>query len=262
RDQTLRADVAEQLEAVDGGLGRGELDERLAQVVVDGERRVRGGVDAAGDAGLDTAERDRVGDPHGGGQARAAGLLSGERRGGGASEVVSTAPATPDSIRTSAIASATCTAEARPVPQACCRSNAGVEASRTEPITVSRVRLKSRECLSTAPATTMPRASPWRLYRAARPAMAAVSMSGLDASAYLPLDRAKGIRLPPTMATLRGLVVTCVTPVVLGVRWPATRPAEYCYSAVSYLSTPHRRQDGPRDHPRRRVQHIPHLSRR
>src|SRR5699024_2399008 len=180
----------------------------------------------------------------------------------GASEVVSTPPATPDSIRPSAIASATCTAEARPVPQACCRSNAGVEASRTEPITVSRVRLKSRECLSTAPATTMPRASPWRLYRAARPSMAAVSMSWLDASAYLPFDRAKGIRLPPTMATLRGLVVTCVTPVVLGVRWPATRPAEYCYSAVSYLSTPHRRQDGPRDHPRRRVQHIPHLSRR
>src|SRR5699024_11684751 len=64
-------------------------------------------------------------------------------------------PISPDSIRPSAIASATCTAEARPVPQACCRSNAGVEASRMEPITVSRVRLKSRECLSTAPATTM-----------------------------------------------------------------------------------------------------------
>src|SRR5699024_10349126 len=83
RDQTLRADVAEQPEAVDGGLGRGELDARLAQVVVDGERRVRGGVDAAGDAGLDTAERDRVGDLHGGGQARAAGLLQVERRGRG-----------------------------------------------------------------------------------------------------------------------------------------------------------------------------------
>ncbi len=33
-------------------------------------------------------------------------------------------------------------------------------------------------------------------------------MSWLETSAYLPFERAKGIRLPPTMATLRGLVVT------------------------------------------------------
>ena len=73
--EALRADLAEQLEAVKVALGRGELDEGLAQVVVDRQRGVRGGVGAAGDAGLDTAERDRVGDLDGGGQAGTAGLL-------------------------------------------------------------------------------------------------------------------------------------------------------------------------------------------
>src|SRR4051794_34494260 len=38
--------------------------------------------------------------------------------------------------------------------------------------------------------------------------MAAVSMSWLDASAYAPFDRAKGIRLPPTTATRR--VLACI----------------------------------------------------
>ena len=58
-----------------------------------------------------------------------------------------------------------------------------VVGDRLEPRTASRVRLKSRLCLMTAPATTSPRRSPARPWRATRPSMAAVSMSWFAASA-------------------------------------------------------------------------------
>ena len=59
----------------------------------------------------------------------------------------------------------------------------GSRAPACEPSTDSRVRLKSRECLSTAPATTSPTRSPSRPKRVTRPSIAAVSMSWLEASA-------------------------------------------------------------------------------
>ena len=59
-------------------------------------------------------------------------------------------PATPESIWPTAILLATRIVASRPVPQACCTSNAGVRADRLDPRTASRVRLKSRLCLSTA----------------------------------------------------------------------------------------------------------------
>ena len=60
--------------------------------------------------------------------------------------------------------SSRCTiAVSRLVPQARCRSNAGVSGARPLSSTHSRVRLKSCECLSTAPAPTSPRRSPRRL---------------------------------------------------------------------------------------------------
>ena len=52
-----------------------------------------------------------------------------------------------------------------------------------EPSTLSRARLKSRACLSTAPATTSPSRSPSSPKRPASPSRVAVSMSWLDASA-------------------------------------------------------------------------------
>ena len=79
--------------------------------------------------------------------------------------------------------------------------------SSAEPSTHSRVRLKSRLCLSTAPATTSPARSPCSPKRATSPSSAAVSMSWFEASAYGPLERAKGIRLPPRMAILSGIVL-------------------------------------------------------
>jgi hypothetical protein len=57
--------------------------------------------------------------------------------------------------------------------------------------------------LSTAPAATSPITSPCSEKRLTRPSSAAVNMSWFDAFAYGPLDRAKGIRLPPMIATLR-----------------------------------------------------------
>ena len=69
------------------------------------------------------------------------------------------------------------------------------------------MRLKSRACLSTAPATTSSTRSPPRPKRATRPSIAAVSMAWLDSVAYGPLARAKGIRLPPTTAAWRGEVM-------------------------------------------------------
>src|SRR3954471_20496399 len=121
----------------------------------------------------------------------------------GASDVVSTPPAMPDSIWPRAILFATRIAASRPVPQACWTSYAGVVADSFEPKTLSRVRLKSRECLRTAPATTSPSCLPCRPKRATSPSSVAVSMSWLDACAYVELERANGIRFPPTIAALR-----------------------------------------------------------
>ena len=101
----------------------------------------------------------------------------------GASEVVSEPPATPTSIWPSAILLATWIVAWRPVPHACWRSVAGVSGASLEPSTDSRVRLKSRLCLSTAPATTSPRRWPSRPKRAASPSSAAVSISWLLAVA-------------------------------------------------------------------------------
>ena len=55
---------------------------------------------------------------------------------------------------------ATRIAASRPVPHACWMSYAGVGGSSLEPSTTSRVRFQSRECLSTAPATTSSTRSP------------------------------------------------------------------------------------------------------
>ena len=129
----------------------------------------------------------------------------------GASEEVSTPPAIPESIWPSLILLETMMAACRPVPQACWTSYAGVVGESAEPSTVSRARLKSRQCLMTAPATTSPTCSPAKPYRATRPSSAEVSMSWLEASAYAPNCRAKGMRLPPRMAALRGLVGGMVT---------------------------------------------------
>ncbi|CKS97406.1 Uncharacterised protein [Mycobacterium tuberculosis] len=101
----------------------------------------------------------------------------------GGSEVVSTPPAAATSYRPAAMPSAAAIAACRPVPQACCRSNAGVYGESSEPSTHSRIRLKSRLCLSTAPPTTMSSRSPASPNRSTKPLSAAVNMSWLDASA-------------------------------------------------------------------------------
>ena len=80
----------------------------------------------------------------------------------GASEVVSTPPAMPASIWPSLILLEMEDSASMPVAHACWMSYAGVVGSRAEPSTHSRTRLKSRECLSTAPAATEPRRSPAR----------------------------------------------------------------------------------------------------
>src|SRR6476469_2497325 len=82
-------------------------------------------------------------------------------------------------------------------------SYAGVVAAKREPSTLSLVRLKSRECFNTAPAATSPTCRSCRPKRATSPSRVAVSMSWLDAWAYAELERANGIRFPPTIAALR-----------------------------------------------------------
>ncbi len=62
-------------------------------------------------------------------------------------------------------------------------SAAGVSGASLEPSTDSRVRLKSRLCLSTAPATTSPRRSPSSPKRVTSPSMVAVSISWFEAVA-------------------------------------------------------------------------------
>ena len=101
----------------------------------------------------------------------------------GASLVVSTPPATPESSCPSAILFATWKTACSPVPHACCTSLAGVSGDSREPSTLSRARLKSRLCLSTAPAATSPSRSSCRPNRLTRPSSAAVNMSWLLAVA-------------------------------------------------------------------------------
>ena len=66
-----------------GGLGAARLHQHLAQVLVEADRRVGGGVGAAGDADVDLPERDLVGHEHRGLEAGVAGLLDVVGRGGG-----------------------------------------------------------------------------------------------------------------------------------------------------------------------------------
>ena len=80
----------------------------------------------------------------------------------GASEDVSTLPAMPDSTWPSLILLETRIAFSSPVPHACWTSYAVVSGARLDPRTASRVRLKSRLCLMTAPPTTSPSRSPAR----------------------------------------------------------------------------------------------------
>ena len=61
RDDVAGAQVAEQLEPAGHALGPVGLQQHLPQVLVDGDRGVARGVDAAGDAPLDLAERDLAG---------------------------------------------------------------------------------------------------------------------------------------------------------------------------------------------------------
>jgi hypothetical protein len=69
----------------------------------------------------------------------------------------------PESIWPAAIFKPITIAVSRLVPQARCRSKAGVSRARPLSSTHSRVKPKSRECLSTAPAPTSPSVTPLRL---------------------------------------------------------------------------------------------------
>ncbi len=75
-----RANLEQRGDASLGVLGAVGLEQDLAELVAHGERGVRRGVGATGDAGLDLAERDLVGDQHGGLDAGVAGLLHVECR--------------------------------------------------------------------------------------------------------------------------------------------------------------------------------------
>ena len=70
-----------------------------------------------------------------------------------------------------------------PVAQAIWTSYAGVSGESEVPSTDSRTRLKSLECLSTAPPATAPIRWPCRPKRATSPSIAAVNMSWLLALA-------------------------------------------------------------------------------
>ena len=114
-------------------------EQRLRKLLVEGQRRVAGGVNSARDTDIDLAESDLVRRVHDRLQPGAARLLQVE-------------------------------------PREYARSS-------LEPSTTSRVRLKSRLCLRTAPAATCPTRSPASANRATRPSRAAPSMSGFDALA-------------------------------------------------------------------------------
>ncbi len=97
----------------------------------------------------------------------------------GASDAESTPPAMPASIWPMAILLPTRIAVSNEVAQACCTSYAGVCGARPLDRAASRVRLKSRVCLSTAPAATSPSRSPCNPKRRTIPVSTAVSMSRL-----------------------------------------------------------------------------------
>src|SRR5690606_19868209 len=67
----------------------------------------------------------------------------------------------------------------------------------------SRTRLKSRECLITAPAATSPKRWFSRPYLRTSPCSTADSMSWFERSRYAVFARQNGIRTPPTTATRR-----------------------------------------------------------
>ena len=69
------AQVAEQLQPAGDALGAVDLQQHAPQVLVDGDRGVAGGVDAAGDPPVDLAERDLAGHRERGLEAGVAGLL-------------------------------------------------------------------------------------------------------------------------------------------------------------------------------------------
>ena len=101
----------------------------------------------------------------------------------GGSLTVSKPPAMPESIWPSAIFIATEIAASSPVPQARCMSMPGVAGSRPDDNTHSRTRLKSFECLSTAPPVTSPSRSPAMRYLATSACSTAVNMSWLPTRA-------------------------------------------------------------------------------
>ena len=81
----------------------------------------------------------------------------------GASDVVSEPTAMALSISPAAIFAALPSAPCRLVPHACMIVMPGVEGASSVPSTASRVRLKSFECVTTAPPTTSSMCWPFRL---------------------------------------------------------------------------------------------------
>ncbi len=75
RDHVARADLQQALELVQVALAAVGLEENLAQALVDPDRRVGSGIDAAGDAAVDLPEGDLVGHQDRRLQAGTAGLL-------------------------------------------------------------------------------------------------------------------------------------------------------------------------------------------
>ena len=70
-----RAQLGEGLQLVTHGLAAIDFEQQAADAVAEADGRVGGGVDAAGNAGLDLADSDLVGDQDGGFETGAAGLL-------------------------------------------------------------------------------------------------------------------------------------------------------------------------------------------
>ena len=83
RRQHGRTKLGQSGQALARGLGAVGFQQNLAQLVIDGDGRIRGGVNAAGNAGVDLPEGDLVADGDGRFQPRAAGLLHVKRRGFG-----------------------------------------------------------------------------------------------------------------------------------------------------------------------------------
>src|SRR3954469_3087294 len=123
-----------------------------------------------------------------------------------------------------------------------------------EPSTLSRVRLKSRACLRTAPATTSPTCCPCRPKRATRPSSVAVSMSWFDASAYFEFERANGMRLPPTIAACRVAGFWLVATGTSGCRvgWPVPTVS----GTVSHMKAEAVRRPSQEDASEHKIAHV------